>query len=306
MAVEADERARALSLKGGLEVAHGARRLVEGDLPLRDSKRPRGKRLRPNAILAESEDERRIDDRAQGDRPAARRGDAGEEVPGSNRHDLRAVVRLHLEPVERRVLLEVGDRDPRLDGPAHRFEKPVEHPIRNDEGQPVEDLEGTRHARVVRDGDDAGQGGDGFVGNREILNARLEAQPAMGFFQDELVHPDAHPPPRRLAVWLRMGEPEGLIDFAAAAGEFQKGAEAVERDRPVGAVRRQEFHDRVFLVLNAEPGDRLPPVDVKHPHRHPPQPGDSREETREGPGVGIALDEAFVVPEPVRRHDVLL
>jgi len=36
------------------------------------------------------------------------------------------------------------------------------------------------------------------------------------------------------------------------------------------------------------------------------QPGDSREETREGPGVGIALDEAFVVPEPVRRHDVLL
>ena len=73
--------------------------------------------------------------------------------------------------------------------------------------------------------------------------------------------------------------------------ELEERAEASVGRALVGFVRGQEFHNGVVFVLNAEAGDRLPPVDVEDPQRDAKRPGDPRQEAGERAGGGEVFDD---------------
>src|SRR3989338_3527111 len=80
------------------------------------------------------------------------------------------------------------------------------------------------------------------------------------------------------------------IDRLAALSCFDKTTESLQTCQTIGFVRGLEFHDRLVLGFNAEAGDALTAVDVKHPHRRSPNARNAGKKITERFGSVIVFD----------------
>ncbi len=239
----------------------------------------------------------RVHDRRNHLRAALAGDETHVEVAFLDPRDFRLVLLLHLALEVRDARLAVVDRlDERFDQAAHVLQVVVVHAIRNDQRQSVEHFHAHRLLPEILDAQDADEARVVVFRDVEEIDGELQAQRAVLFLERQLRRENDH---LLREIHARVGRVplERLVEARRRArADLDEGPEALRGGQLVRAVRGQELHDRMLLVLDADAANALRAIHIEHPHRNAVRARDAWEETRERFRAVVILDDELPGP----------